>query len=233
MATILCIETATPVCSIALVQNGIVIYLEETSILQSHASSLMEFINRALHSAGISLKTIDAVAVSKGPGSYTGLRIGVSTAKGFCYALDVPLLGLGTLRCMAIGMMKISKQDEISALYCPMIDARRMEVYTALYDIRLNEVTPVSAKIIDETSIPEVFSGNIIYFAGDGAAKCRSLLQVHLNARFIDLEVVSASNMAMISSDAYENGLFENVAYFEPYYLKDFIPGKSNVKGLH
>lgn len=233
MATILCIETATPVCSIALVQNGIVIYLEETAVSQSHVASLMEFVNRSLISAGISLKTIDAVAISKGPGSYTGLRIGVSTAKGLCYALDKPLIGLGTLKCMAIGMMRISHQTVSAALFCPMIDARRMEVYTALFDTGLNEVAPVTAKIINESSFSEILPNHIVYFAGDGAEKCRKLLEVHPNARFLEQEVVSAANMALISSDAYENSLFEDVAYFEPFYLKDFIPGKSRVKGLH
>jgi tRNA threonylcarbamoyladenosine biosynthesis protein TsaB len=233
MATILCIETATPVCSIALVQNGTVVYLEETSVLQSHAASLMEFISRSLGSAGISLKAIDAVAISKGPGSYTGLRIGVSTAKGLCYALDKPLIGIGTLKCMAIGMMKFSQPVEPSALFCPMIDARRMEVYTALYDSGLNEVAPVTASIIDESSFSGILAEHIVYFAGDGAEKCRVLLEVHPNARFINHEVVSAANMSLISNTAFEQGLFEDMAYFEPYYLKDFIPGKSRVKGLH
>jgi tRNA threonylcarbamoyladenosine biosynthesis protein TsaB len=233
MATILCIETATPVCSIALVQNGIVVYLEETAVSQSHASSLMEFINRSLHSAGVSLNTIDAVAISKGPGSYTGLRIGVSTAKGLCYALDKPLISIGTLKCMAIGMMKIVESDDPNILFCPMIDARRMEVYNALYDVGLNEITPVTAQIIDESSFARILSSHIVYFAGDGAEKCRQLLKFNPNARFLEHEVVSAANMAMISREAYEKNLFDDVAYFEPFYLKDFIPGKSRVKGLH
>jgi tRNA threonylcarbamoyladenosine biosynthesis protein TsaB len=233
MATILCIETATPVCSIALVQNGIVIYLEETTVSQSHAASLMEFINRSLYSAGISLEAIDAIAISKGPGSYTGLRIGVSTAKGLCYALDKPLISIGTLNCMAIGMMKVSQPPPPSAVFCPMIDARRMEVYTAIYDTRLKEIAPVTAKLIDESSFSEILSDHIVYFAGDGAEKCRTLLEVHPNTRFLEQEIVSAANMALISNDSFEKCLFEDIAYFEPFYLKDFIPGKSKVKGLH
>jgi tRNA threonylcarbamoyladenosine biosynthesis protein TsaB len=233
MATILCIETATPVCSIALVENGTVIYLEETAVLQSHASSLMEFINRALISSGISLKTIDAVAISKGPGSYTGLRIGVSTAKGLCYALDKPLIGIETLKCMAIGMKKISEPGASNVLFCPMIDARRMEVYTAIYDYALNETEQVTAKIIDESSFSGILTDHVVYFAGDGAQKCKALLEIHPNAKFLDKEVVSAANMALVSEDAFRNSRFEDVAYFEPFYLKDFIPGKSKVKGLH
>jgi tRNA threonylcarbamoyladenosine biosynthesis protein TsaB len=233
MATILCIETATSVCSIALVQEGIVISLEETAASQTHAASLMEFVNRSLVSSGISIKTIDAVAISKGPGSYTGLRIGVSTAKGLCFALNKPLIGIDTLKSMVVGMMKNSKLAESGTLFCPMIDARRMEVYTALYDTALNEVAPVTAKIIDESSFSKILSNQIVYFAGDGEKKCRMLLAVHPNARFIEQEVVSAANMALISKDAFDNRLFEDIAYFEPYYLKDFIPGKSRVKGLH
>jgi len=193
----------------------------------------MEFVSRSLSSAGISLKTIDAVAISKGPGSYTGLRIGVSTAKGLCYALDKPLIGVGTLQCMAVGIKKISQQVNPYSLFCPMIDARRMEVYTALYDANLNVVAPVTASIIDESSFSEILAGNIVYFAGDGAEKCRTLLEANPNARVLKQEVVSAANMALICNEAYINNLFEDVAYFEPYYLKDFIPGKSRVKGLH
>ena len=233
MATILCIESATPICSIALVQNGIVTHIRETDELQSHAASLMVFIQQVLISAGLTVSAIDAIAVSKGPGSFTGLRIGVSTAKGLCFAQDKPLIGIGTLKSMAIGMIKAYQISETSLLFCPMIDARRMEVYTALYDINANELIPVSAKIIDESSFAKVLKNQTIVFAGDGSVKCRALLEHHPNACFLNQEIVSAANMASLSNDAFLNGLFENVAYFEPYYLKDFIPGKSIVKGLH
>jgi tRNA threonylcarbamoyladenosine biosynthesis protein TsaB len=233
MATILCIETATPVCSVALVQDGNVLHLEETSVSQSHASSLMEFINRSLLATGFPINKIDAVAISKGPGSYTGLRIGVSTAKGLCYALNIPLIGTGTLHSMAVGIKKLMGSEELPVLLCPMIDARRMEVYTALFDLNLNEVAPVSASIIDESSFSGILSDNVVYFAGNGAEKCRALLETNPNARFIGNEVVSAANMALISSESFKNNLFEDVAYFEPFYLKDFIPGKTRVKGLH
>jgi tRNA threonylcarbamoyladenosine biosynthesis protein TsaB len=233
MATILCIETATPICSMSLVQNGTVIYLEETEIHQSHTASLMEFINHSLQTTGKILKGIDAIAVSKGPGSYTGLRIGISTAKGLCYALDIPLIGIVTLKSMAIGMKKICQSEDLPILFCPMIDARRMEVYTTLYDYEINNIVPVTASIIDESSFTEVLSGNIVYFGGDGAGKCKHLLEANPNARFLDQEVVSAANLSLVSETAYKNGLFENVAYFEPNYLKDFIPGKSRVKGLY
>jgi tRNA threonylcarbamoyladenosine biosynthesis protein TsaB len=233
MATILCIETATPVCSIALIRDGSVLHLEETAISQSHASSLMEFINHSLDAGGVSIKDLDAVAISKGPGSYTGLRIGVSTAKGLCFALNKPLIGTGTLNCMAMGMKKFIRNEELPVLLCPMIDARRMEVYTALFDLNMNEVAPVTASIIDESSFSELLSSNIIYFAGNGAEKCREFLEINPNAKFPGNEVVSAANMAQITLESYNNNLFEDVAYFEPFYLKDFIPGKSRVKGLH
>ena len=232
MAIILCIESATPVCSIALVQNGAVIGLLETDILQSHAASLMKFIQDVLVSAGISVSAIDAVAVSKGPGSYTGLRIGVSTAKGLCFALDKPLIGIETLKSIAIGMMKIYQPSETSTLFCPMIDARRMEVYTALYDITASEIVPVSAKIINESSFAEVLKNHKVVFAGDGSAKCWDFLKHHPNALLLKQEVVSAFNMALLANDAYTKGLFEDVAHVEPYYLKDFIAAKSIVKGL-
>jgi tRNA threonylcarbamoyladenosine biosynthesis protein TsaB len=232
MATVLCIETATPICSIALVQNGVVTHIRETDVLQSHAASLMEFIRNVLDSGGLAVSSIDAVAVSKGPGSYTGLRIGVSTAKGLCFALDKPLIGIGTLISMATGMIKASQANEISTLYCPMIDARRMEVYTALFDSSLTLIEPVSAKIIDETSFAGILQSHVVVFAGDGSAKCRKLLEHQPNARFLNQEIVSAANMALLASNAFENKLFEDVAYFEPYYLKDFIAGKSFVKGL-
>lgn len=232
MTTILCIESATPICSVALVQNGAVIRLRETDVLQSHAASLMEFIQQALVSAGLSVSAIDAVAVSKGPGSYTGLRIGVSTAKGLCFALDKPLIGIGTLKSMATGMIKAYQATDTSTLFCPMIDARRMEVYTALYNGAAAEIVPVSAKIVDESSFAEILQNHIIVFAGDGSAKCRNLLEHHRNARFLDQEIVSAAHMASLSHEAFINGIFEDVAYFEPYYLKDFIAGKSFVKGL-
>lgn len=232
MATILCIESATPICSIALVQNGVVVRLQETDALQSHAASLMEFIQQVLVSAGLAVSVIDAVAVSKGPGSYTGLRIGVSTAKGLCFALDKPLIGIGTLKSMAIGMIKAFSPCETSTLFCPMIDARRMEVYTSIYDISAAEIVPVSAKIIDESSFAELLQSHTVVFAGDGSAKCRNLLEPHPNARFINQEIVSAANMATLANEAFSKGFFEDVAYFEPYYLKDFIAGKSHVKGL-
>lgn len=233
MATILCIESATPICSVALVQNGVVTHIRETGILQSHSASLMEFIQQVLVSAGLAIAALDAIAVSKGPGSYTGLRIGVSTAKGLCFALDKPLIGIGTLKSMAIGMIRAFQSRGASTLFCPMIDARRMEVYTALYDITATEVVPVSAKIIDESSFAEVLKNHTVVFAGDGSAKSRTVMQHHPNARFLNQEIVSATNMAALSNDAFSNGQFENVAYFEPYYLKDFIAGKSIVKGLH
>lgn len=190
----------------------------------THAENLHIFIEDALKASGITPRDLTAIAVSKGPGSYTGLRIGVSTAKGLAYALNIPLISVDTLRVMSASAKEIVTD---SAFYCPMIDARRMEVYTAVYDVQLNQHLPVEALIVDERSIEKFKSYTKIYFFGDGMSKCREILQNLSNAVFIENIVPSAKHMCALSYQKFIGSKFEDVAYFEPFYLKDFlIPGK-------
>ena len=220
MATILQIETATQVCSAALSVNGETIALKELAAQNIHAANLTLFIQEVMEQAGLTYAALDAVAVSKGPGSYTGLRIGVSTAKGLCFAIEKPLIGINTLEMMAQGFM--NTHADYAGLVCPMIDARRMEVFTALYHNDLQEILPVTAKIIDETSYQEELANQQITFIGDGAAKCRESI-LSANALFSDLNFNSAASMSKLAFEAFNKGDFEDLAYFEPYYLKDFV----------
>ena len=237
MGKILNIETATRVCSVSLSKNGNIISIQESLSKHSHAEQITLFSEQAIYKSGLNFTDLDAVAISKGPGSYTGLRIGVSTAKGFCYSLDIPLISIGTLPALAHGMIeKISKEGKNPEdfLYCPMIDARRMEVYTALYNHKLEEVKKVEAKIITKDSFSEWFQkGKQIIFIGDGALKCKPLLSENQEAIFLEKEFLpSAAYMTRLAEEKYQKKEFEDVAYFEPYYLKDFIPGIPKVKGL-
>jgi tRNA threonylcarbamoyladenosine biosynthesis protein TsaB len=232
MPLILCIETATTVCSVALTKDGITLKIKETHINNSHAEVVTVFIDELIKEFGFAYGDLDAVAVSKGPGSYTGLRIGVSTAKGLCYALDIPLIGLSTLKTLAACMVsRYNEQDDHPVLFCPMIDARRMEVYSALFDKNLQEVRETKAEIIENNSFSDLLKSNRLLFFGDGAAKCKEFIH-HPNAVFYENIFPSARNMVSLAHRAFNSGRFENVAYFEPYYLKDFIPGIPNVKGL-
>lgn len=221
MPTILNIETSTTVCSVALTCDGGVEFHKEAFEGLSHAKNLGVFIEEALAFAKGKNKTIDAVAVSCGPGSYTGLRIGVSEAKGLCFGLDVPLIGLNTLQIMACSVLFGGQFGE-DALFCPMIDARRMEVYSAIYDLGLSEVKPVSADIIDENSYKEILDKQPVYFFGDGASKCEGIIK-HPNARFIQSVLPVAYDMTALAELAYRKGDFKDVAYFEPFYLKEFV----------
>lgn len=218
--TILQIETATQVCSAAISQDGKTIALKEEMASNIHAGSLTLFIQSVMDTAGLKFSALDAIAVSKGPGSYTGLRIGVSTAKGLCFALDKPLIGIDTLQMMAEGFLKAEPAHE--GLICSMIDARRMEVFTAVFDAQLDYVSPVEAKIIDEDSFKSLLTANKLTFIGDGAAKCAETL-THENAHFSTANYNSAGNMSHLAMQAYTQGKFEDVAYFEPFYLKDFV----------
>ena len=220
MATILQIETATQVCSAAISRDGETIALKEQMASNIHAGSLTLFIKEVMDAVGLQFTDLDAVAVSKGPGSYTGLRIGVSTAKGLCYALDKPLIAIDTLQMMASGFL--AQQDDNESLICAMIDARRMEVFTAVFDQDLNDVVPTEAKIIDEKSFANELSSGKVTFIGDGAMKCAALLQQD-NAVFSELNFNSAANMSGLAYKAYTAAQFEDVAYFEPFYLKDFV----------
>lgn len=232
MSKILCIETSTPVCSVAIIDEISVISYQETDKKNSHSEILTVFIEDLLKEVNLKFTDLDAIAVSKGPGSYTGLRIGVSTAKGLCYALDIPLIAINTLQSMASGMIE-KYQDKIQTPYyfVPMIDARRMEVYSAIYDINLNIVRKTEAEIIDESSFSEYLEKNKMIFFGDGSDKCKEVLN-HQNALFEENIMPSAVYMAKLVNDKFIKQEFEDVAYFEPFYLKDFIAGIPKVKGL-
>ena len=228
MACILNIETSTEVCSVVLSKNGEVVKEKESAEGLNHSKLLSIYIEEIFRESDISLGALDAVAVSKGPGSYTGLRIGVSLAKGLCYALDKPLISVGTLDALGLytgrNLDKYLKDiDNISnLLLCPMIDARRMEVYTALYSREGEQLEDVSAKIIDSSSFASWLKDNKILFFGNGAAKSASVI-IHPNALFCGPLKTSARFMFKLAEKKFEINDFENVAYFEPFYLKDFI----------
>lgn len=225
MSLILGIETATKICSVAISRDEKLLALKEIGGEYSHSENLNHFIELACAEAKITLNQLDAIVVSKGPGSYTGLRIGVSTAKGLCYGLDKPLIAVDTLKAMVVGVTDSLPFGEVQggALFCPMIDARRMEVYTALYNSKFELIEPISAKIIDENSFAHFLDKNKVVFFGDGAEKCKSLLNNHPNAVFIDNVEPSAKYVNQLASSKFKQGIFEDVAYFEPYYLKEFL----------
>lgn len=223
MAIILNIETATKNCSVSLAENGKVIALQELNNGNySHAEKLHVFIQDVLKKANKSLKNVDAIAISKGPGSYTGLRIGVSSAKGLCYALDIPLIATNTLKTLAL---QVDKQNGIIV---PMLDARRMEVYSAVFSSDNKMLREIQAQVLDETSFAEYLNNQKVYFIGDGVPKTREII-THKNAFFIDDKLPSANEMAQLSYDKFVNNDFENVAYFEPFYLKDFVTTSKRV----
>jgi tRNA threonylcarbamoyladenosine biosynthesis protein TsaB len=191
----------------------------------THAENLHLFIEQALKETGLSLKNLSAIAVSKGPGSYTGLRIGVSAAKGLAYALCIPLTSIDTLQIMAAAAHS-SREQDLQMMYCPMIDARRMEVYTAVYDREMNIKMPVESLIVDEKSI-EVFGVfPKVCFFGDGMPKCRELLKNLDNVNFTEEIHPSARFMPALVNQKFLSQNFEQLAYFEPFYLKDFMIGK-------
>ena len=217
MATILNIETATKNCSVSIAKDGVNIILQELNDGNySHAEKLHPFIQQVVQEAKMSFNDIDAVAVSKGPGSYTGLRIGVSAAKGLCFAFDKPLISIETLHSLAY------KTTIKEGVIVPMLDARRMEVYAAVYDSNYNQLREIKAEVIDENSFQEYLSEGKVYFLGDGAEKCKEVI-THENAVFIDGKYPSAKEMAQLSYDKYKKNDIEDVAYFEPFYLKDFV----------
>jgi tRNA threonylcarbamoyladenosine biosynthesis protein TsaB len=227
MALILNLETATTACSVSLGRDGKLLTVKELDGEYTHAENLTIFIEEVLKQTGLQLSDVDAVAVSKGPGSYTGLRIGVSTAKGLCYALDKPLIAINTLSSLANGIRHHSSHIiHPTSLLCPMLDARRMEVYCAVYDTKGNEIKATAAEIIDENSFSELLKDHKVYFFGDGAAKCKEVLSKNNNAIFIDNIATSAKDMTAQAEKAYNSKQFEDVAYFEPFYLKDFVAGK-------
>ncbi len=219
MALILCLETATTNCSVGIAKDGKLLALkEDNSKNYSHAEKLHIFINEALEEAGITSKDLDAVAISKGPGSYTGLRIGVSSAKGLCYSLDIPLISVPTLDLLAYRL------KDIQGVIVSMLDARRMEVYSAVYDSGMNQLRATQAQILDESSFAQYLETSKVHFIGNGVAKFEDIC-THPNAVYHKEQYPSANEMAEIAEFKYQKSDTEDVAYFEPYYLKDFIAG--------
>ncbi len=221
MSCILNIETSTDVCSIAVSKDGACVFERVDHSGPNHAVKLGVYVDEALAFVDSHLMTLDAVAVSSGPGSYTGLRIGVSMAKGVCYGRGIKLLGVPTLRLLAVPVL-LTKEIEDDALLCPMLDARRMEVYAQILDRSLKEVRPVMADVVDENTYKEFLDKHPVYFFGNGAAKCMPVIN-HKNARLIKGIEPLAKNMFPLSERLFFDEQFEDVAYFVPFYLKDFV----------
>ncbi len=230
---ILHIETSTSVCSAALSRDGQVLSERVNSDGQNHARMLPLFVQALLADAHAQGLTIDAVSLSQGPGSYTGLRIGTATAKGICYGLNIPLIAIDTLQGMVEGWMKqeIRNKKQETRLYVPMIDARRMEVYCGVYDAAGNRIREVEAKIIDEHAFADLLAEHTVYFFGDGSAKCKDVIQ-HPHAHFIDGIVPQARYHVRLAEAAYAQQAFSDVAYFDPFYLKEYQAVVSKPKGL-
>ena len=219
MSLILSLETSTHVCSVALHDDGKLITSREVHTPQSHATRLAPMIDEVRQEAGIDLRELQAVAVASGPGSYTGLRIGVSTAKALCYTLQVPLIAVGTLDVMA---SQIAPLQPPEALLCPMIDARRMEVYCQITTPALKIIQPVEAKIIDDTSFADLLEKHHIVFFGDGAAKCKAVIN-HPHALFVEDIAPLASALGVLAHARFQERRVEDLVHFEPFYLKDFL----------
>jgi tRNA threonylcarbamoyladenosine biosynthesis protein TsaB len=226
VASILIIESSTEICSVVLTKDGTLIDMMESEAGQNHARLITVFAENLLKRNNIQPGELSAVAVSKGPGSYTGLRIGVSTAKGICYALGIPLIAVGTLEAMAkhvtLNRSTYHLPENPSLLYCPMIDARRMEVFFMLLDNDGKVLKPISAEIINESFLANELIENQVVFFGNGSEKCKNVLTLS-NAIHLNGIKASAKHMIELVWDAYNKNHFEDVAYFEPFYLKDFV----------
>lgn len=222
MSCILNIETSTNVCSVAVSQDGSCIFNKEDHEGPNHAVILGVFVQEALSFIDSHAIPLDAVAVSCGPGSYTGLRIGLSMAKGICYGRDVKLIAIPTLELMCVPLLLDEKISEENALLCPMIDARRMEVYSQFFDRALKEVRSINADIIENNTYDDILAQQPVYFFGNGAEKCHEVL-THHNAHIIEGIVPLAKNMYPLAEKRMANEQFEDVAYFVPFYLKDFV----------
>ncbi len=229
MSTILLLETATSVCSVALWRDGQAIAARHSDQPNAHSSRLAVFVDELFKETALPVSALDAVCVSSGPGSYTGLRIGVSSAKGYCYALDIPLLAVPTLDNMASRYYQT--HPDYDGMVCPMIDARRMECYTALYS-RHSQLRATEAEVIEIGTYDTWLQKGVITFVGDGAEKTRPLLSPHANARYDSDFRIDAAGMGPIAEQRLREGRKEDVAYFEPFYLKDFVAKKSVVHGL-
>ena len=221
MALILNIETTTTNCSVSISIEGKTVFLKQDNNKNySHAESLHVFIDAVLKESKTTIADIDAIAVSKGPGSYTGLRIGVSAAKGLCFALNKPLISVPTLQSLAY---QVNMEDGIIV---PMLDARRMEVYSAIFNSDYNQIRETEAEILDESSFKDYLDKGKVYFIGNGVEKTKAII-THPNAIFIDDKLPSATHMGLLAYNKYKISDFEDVAYFEPYYLKDFVALKA------
>lgn len=227
MANILSLDTATNVCSVALHESGRLLAAESLTIDRSHSRYLTPCIAHLLEITGLEKSDLNAVAVSKGPGSYTGLRIGTSAAKGLCYALDIPLIAVNTLEAMAHTVIPFVSRGTI---LCPMLDARRMEVYCMLIDPSGQVHMETEAMIIEEGAFSDVLAKHSVYFFGSGAAKCKTVLGKSSQAVFIDGVEADARSVGRLAWKRHEQGRFEDLAYFEPFYLKDFMTRKPRSK---
>lgn len=221
MALLLSLETSTQVFSVALHQDGELIGYRMVTESRSAASQLAVCIEQLLNEGNVTAKNLQGVIVASGPGSFTGLRIGVATAKGLCYSLEIPLIAVNTLDLLASQVLHEMNQDP-DFLLCPMIDARRMEVYCKLVNSKLKEVEPTQAKIIDETSFDKYLDKQEVYFFGDGSAKCRESI-VNPRAKFLDDVVPKASHLGVLGFSKWKASQFVDVTTFEPNYLKDFL----------
>lgn len=234
MSLILCIETGTDICSVGIARDGELVSLRESDEGRDHAKKVGVFVDELLRETGISPDELDAVAVGMGPGSYTGLRIGVSFAKGLCYGLGIPLVAVGSLDALAAvaiedydaGILDVDNWED--AVLCPMVDARRMEVYTRLYDTKGNALSDVTAEVVTEQTFADVRRERQLVMFGNGAAKCREVLP---DATYINI-TPSARGLARLAEQRLSAGQTEDIAYFEPFYLKDFIVIPSKKKLL-
>lgn len=224
MANIVCIETSGVTCGVAIAVDGHCAWVKTSEEPQRHANLLSPYVEEALSFLRTQGKAIDAVAVSMGPGSYTGLRIGVATAKGLCFALSVPLIAIPTLRLLASQAEELIDRTNDQSLLCPMIDARRMEVYTALYELRspCEVVKEPWAEVVSERSFSDYAQGHDIYFFGSGATKCQDVITSPC-LHFVEGVEASAQGMARLAQSDFDERRFVDVAYFEPFYLKDFV----------
>ncbi|MGB1004130.1 MAG: tRNA (adenosine(37)-N6)-threonylcarbamoyltransferase complex dimerization subunit type 1 TsaB [Salibacteraceae bacterium] len=222
MAVILNMETSTTVCSVAIGVDGEVKSLKEINDGYSHAEQLEILISEVLKESDVSISNLDAISVSKGPGSYTGLRIGVSFAKGLCFGKNLPLISIPTLESMAVN----TKVQKFNGFKVPMLDARRMEVFTCTFGLNHELLEETNALVLDETSYSNLLKKGSTLFFGPGMEKSKSLLAIHKNAQFLDGVMPSAAYMVKLSEKKFKQRNFENVAYFEPYYLKDFVAGR-------
>lgn len=220
MAFLLALETSSTICSVALFQDELLLGISELQIEKSHSSHITVLVEQLLHNCQVSLKQLSAVALSGGPGSYTGLRIGSSTAKGLCYALGIPLIEVSTLYALAVTAIMHTPQAA-EYLFCPMIDARRLEVYSCLLDYNLKEILPVKPLILEETTFKEYSDKSKIIFFGSGAAKFKLLVSQPASAHFLEHIKPSAYSMGQLALHKYQQNNFENVAYYEPFYLKE------------